>query len=249
MRHRASLLMLARLQLSIVTSHSHALASWCSVSFVLASHSAGAPAGGTTGVSSHAGTTRGAAHARSACFADLSDHFIRRLNGYGGQGLCCGRQGQSKGNSSQSDHRLSPSLRWQLVMRLGQRMDKTRPSLPKALSARRAHRVGGGHLSARTRQTMRPYAARPSVAKPTALSAIACISDAPSPPGIGTSPPLAVVYSAMVSRPTRFLCPSLFGAARLGLGLWLVHPVATVAAGPLYLLARYYSPSGARVIT
>ena len=121
--------------ISIVTSHSHALRSWCSVSFVLASHSAGAPAGGTAGVSSHAGTTRGAAHARSACFADLSDHFIRRLNGYGGQSLCCGRQGQSKGNSSQSDHRLSPSLRYQLVMRLGQRMDKARPSLPKALSA------------------------------------------------------------------------------------------------------------------
>jgi len=200
-------------------------------------------------VSSHAGTTRGAAHACSTRFADLSDHFIRRLNGYGGQSLCCGRQGQSKGNSSQSDHRLSPSLRYQLVMRLGQRMDRRGRACPKRFQPRRAHRVGGGHLPARTRQTMRPYAPRPSAAKPTALSAIVCISDAPSPPGISTSPPPAVVCSAMVSRPTRFLCPRLFGAARLGLGLWLVHPGATVAAGPLYLLARYYSHSRARFIT
>jgi hypothetical protein len=55
---------------------------------------------------------------------------------------------------------------------------------------------------------MRLYAPRSSVAKPTTLSAMACTSDAPRPPGIGISPPPAVGCSAMASGPARFLCHS-----------------------------------------
>jgi len=53
----------------------------------LASHSAGAPARGTAGVSSHADTIH-AVHTGAACFADLNDQFVWLLEGYGWQSLC-----------------------------------------------------------------------------------------------------------------------------------------------------------------
>jgi hypothetical protein len=46
----------------------------------LASHSAGAPAGGTGGVSSHADTTYHV-HTRSTCVADSNDHVVQLLEG------------------------------------------------------------------------------------------------------------------------------------------------------------------------
>jgi hypothetical protein len=53
----------------------------------LASYSAGAPAGGTAGRSSHADTIH-AVHSCAAYFADFNDHFVRLMEGYGWQSLC-----------------------------------------------------------------------------------------------------------------------------------------------------------------
>ena len=53
----------------------------------LASYSAGAPAGGTAGGSSHADTIH-AVHTSAANFADFNDHFVRLMEEYGWQSLC-----------------------------------------------------------------------------------------------------------------------------------------------------------------
>jgi hypothetical protein len=53
----------------------------------LASHSAGAPAGGTAGVSSHAGAIYHV-HTRSTCFADSNDCLVQLLEGCERHSLC-----------------------------------------------------------------------------------------------------------------------------------------------------------------
>jgi hypothetical protein len=53
----------------------------------LASLPADAPAGGTAGVSSHAGTIHHV-HTCAACFADFNDQFVRLMVGCGWKSLC-----------------------------------------------------------------------------------------------------------------------------------------------------------------
>jgi len=73
----------------------------------LASHPASAPAGGTAGVSSHAGTIHHV-HSRPTCFAHSSDHLVRLVEGCEWHSLCEWRQCQSKGKRDQPHHCFSP---------------------------------------------------------------------------------------------------------------------------------------------
>ena len=54
---------------------------------MLASHSAGAPAGGTAGVSSHTDTIYHV-HTRSTCFADINNHLVQLLERCEWHSLC-----------------------------------------------------------------------------------------------------------------------------------------------------------------
>jgi hypothetical protein len=69
----------------------------------LASHSASAPAGGTAGVSSHAGTIYHV-HSRATCFADSDDLSVRLLEGREWHSLCQRGEGQSKNDCDQPRH-------------------------------------------------------------------------------------------------------------------------------------------------
>ena len=70
-------------------------------------HPTGAPAGVTTGGSSHAGTIHHV-HTRSTCFADGNDRLIRLLKVRERHGDCRCRQGQSKRNRYQLRHCFPP---------------------------------------------------------------------------------------------------------------------------------------------
>src|SRR6516162_4258805 len=71
-------------------------------------HPAGAPAGVTTGGSSHAGTIHHV-HSRPTCFADGNDRLICLFEVRKRHSDCRCRQGQSKRNRYQLSHYFSPS--------------------------------------------------------------------------------------------------------------------------------------------